>query len=56
MLNKIPGIDGDIKLQKPKLDLSFSETFKKNKLFGGYKKLILEALRGNPTLSEPGRN
>jgi glucose-6-phosphate 1-dehydrogenase len=41
MLNKIPGIEGDIKLQKPKLDLSFSETFKKNKL-------ILEALRGNP--------
>ncbi len=50
MLNKIPGIDGDIKLQKTKLDLSFSETFKKNKLFGGYEKLILEALRGNPTL------
>ncbi len=50
MLNKVPGIDGDIKLQKTKLDLSFSETFKKNKLFGGYEKLILEALRGNPTL------
>ncbi len=50
MLNKIPGIDGDIKLQKTKLDLSFSETFKKNKLFGGYEKLILETMRGNPTL------
>lgn len=50
MLNKIPGIDGNIKLQQTKLDLSFSETFKKNKLFGGYEKLILEALRGNPTL------
>ncbi|MCQ8106063.1 glucose-6-phosphate dehydrogenase [Methylomonas sp. SURF-2] len=50
MLNKIPGIDGNIKLQQTKLDLSFSETFKKNRIFGGYEKLILEALRGNPTL------
>ncbi len=50
ILNKVPGIDGDIKLQKTKLDLSFSEAFKQNRLFGGYEKLILEALRGNPTL------
>ncbi len=49
MLNKIPGIDEDLKLKKTKLDLSFSE-FKKNRIFGGYEKLILEALRGNPTL------
>jgi len=50
MLNKIPGIDDHIKLQQTKLDLSFFETFKRNKIFGGYEKLILEALRGNPTL------
>ncbi len=50
MLNKIPGIDENIKLQKTKLDLSFSETFKNSCIFGGYEKLILEALRGNPTL------
>jgi glucose-6-phosphate 1-dehydrogenase len=50
VLNKIPGIDEHIKIQKTKLDLSFSETFKKNSIFGGYEKLILEALRGNPTL------
>jgi glucose-6-phosphate 1-dehydrogenase len=50
MLNKIPGIDGNIKLQQTSLDLSFSETFKANRIFGGYEKLILEALRGNPTL------
>lgn len=50
ILNKIPGIDGDIKLQKTKLDLSFLETFKELKIFGGYEKLILEVLRGNPTL------
>ncbi|MDD4915645.1 MAG: glucose-6-phosphate dehydrogenase [Methylococcales bacterium] len=50
MLNKVPGIDGNIKLQQTSLDLSFSETFKANRIFGGYEKLILEALRGNPTL------
>jgi len=50
MLNKIPGIDEKIKLQKTKLDLSFSETFKNSRIFGGYEKLILEAMRGNPTL------
>ncbi len=50
MLNKIPGIDENIKLQKTKLDLSFSETFKNSRLFGGYEKLVLEAMRGNPTL------
>lgn len=50
MLNKIPGIDGDIRLQKTKLDLSFSEALNKTRLFGGYEKLILEALRDNPTL------
>lgn len=50
ILNKVPGIDGDIKLQKTRLDLSFSDAFKSNSFFGGYEKLILEALRGNPTL------
>lgn len=50
VLNKIPGIDENIKLQKTKLDLSFSETFKNSKIFGGYEKLVLEAMRGNPTL------
>ncbi len=50
MLNKIPGIDEHIKLQKTRLDLSFSDAFKKNRIFGGYEKLVLEAMRGNPTL------
>ncbi len=49
MLNKIPGIDENILLKKNKLDLSFSE-IKKSKIFGGYEKLVLEAMRGNPTL------
>ena len=50
ILNKVPGIDESIKLQQTKLDLSFFETFKKSQIFGGYEKLVLEAMRGNPTL------
>ena len=50
MLNKIPGIDEEIRVKKTKLDLSFSETFKASRIFGGYEKLVLEAMRGNPTL------
>jgi glucose-6-phosphate 1-dehydrogenase len=50
MLNKIPGIDEHIKLKKTKLDLSFSEAFKQSRIFGGYEKLVLEAMRGNQTL------
>ena len=50
ILNKIPGIDESIKLQQTKLDLSFFEAFKKSRIFGGYEKLVLEAMRGNPTL------
>ncbi len=50
MLNKVPSIDGNIKLQKTKLDLSFSDSNKEKPLFGGYERLMLEAMRGNPTL------
>ncbi|MGR9087357.1 MAG: glucose-6-phosphate dehydrogenase [Gammaproteobacteria bacterium] len=50
ILNKVPGIDENLRIQKSKLDLSFFETFKKSRIFGGYEKLVLEAMRGNPTL------
>ena len=50
ILNKKPGIDKNIKLEQTKLNLSFFDTFKNSKIFGGYEKLVLEALRGNPTL------
>ena len=50
MLNKIPGIDGSIKLQKTKLDLSFLKAYNKSQIFGGYERLVLEAMRGNSTL------
>ncbi len=50
MLNKVPGIDGAIKLQQTKLDLSFSDTFNNQRVFGGYERLLLESMRGNSTL------
>lgn len=50
MLNKVPGLDGSIKLQQTKLDLSLSETDKKVRKFRGYERLMLEAMRGNSTL------
>jgi len=50
ILNKVPSIDGNIKLQKTKLDLSFSETDNEKPVFGGYERLMLEAMRSNPTL------
>jgi glucose-6-phosphate 1-dehydrogenase len=50
MLNKVPGIDGAIKLQQTKLDLSFFDAFKNKRVFGGYERLLLEAMRGNITL------
>lgn len=49
VLNKIPGIDGSIRLQKNKLDLSFLSQMKKH-VSGGYERLLLEAMRGNNTL------
>lgn len=50
MLNKVPSLDGNIKLQKTKLDLSFSDTNTEKPVFGGYERLMLEAMRSNPTL------
>ena len=50
MLNKIPGIGGNIKLKRTRLDLSFSDAFKNEPAFGGYERLILEAMRGDSTL------
>jgi len=50
MLNKVPSIDGNIRLQKTKLDLSSSENAKEKPVFGGYERLILETMRSNPTL------
>jgi glucose-6-phosphate 1-dehydrogenase len=44
VLNKIPGIDGSVRLQKNKLDLSFLNQTKDH-VSGGYERLLLEAMR-----------
>jgi glucose-6-phosphate 1-dehydrogenase len=50
VLNKVPGIGEDVKLQRTLLDLSFSEAFKGKRIAGAYERLLLEALRGNQAL------
>ncbi|MDC9728359.1 MAG: glucose-6-phosphate dehydrogenase [Methyloprofundus sp.] len=50
VMNKVPGIDEQIKIQKTKLDLSFSKTFKDSHIVDAYERLLLEAMRGNSTL------
>lgn len=50
MLNKVPGLDEEQRLQTTKLDLSFSETFKEQRIADAYERLLLEVLRGNQAL------
>jgi len=50
MLNKVPGIDESLKLQKTRLDLSFSEAFKIDRVADAYERLLLEGMRGNQAL------
>ncbi len=50
MLNKVPGIDAGVKLQQTRLDLSFSEAFKVERIADAYERLLLEAMRGNQAL------
>ncbi len=50
MLNKIPGIGLGIKLQKTRLDLSFSEAFKDERIPDAYERLLLETMQGDQSL------
>ncbi|AWB67820.1 glucose-6-phosphate dehydrogenase [Saccharobesus litoralis] len=50
VMNKVPGLDESMKLQKTKLDLSFSETFSHARIADAYERLLLEALLGNQSL------
>jgi glucose-6-phosphate 1-dehydrogenase len=49
-MNKVPGLDEKMSLQKTKLDLSFSETFSQERIADAYERLLLEALLGNQSL------
>ncbi|MCL1048957.1 glucose-6-phosphate dehydrogenase [Shewanella abyssi] len=50
MLNKVPGLGEKQRLQTTKLDLSFSDTFKNDRIADAYERLLLEAMLGNQAL------
>jgi len=50
VLNKVPGLDKGVRLQRTVLDLSFSESFRSARIPDAYERLLLEAMRGNQTL------
>jgi len=50
LLNKVPGLGEKMELQQTKLDLSFSDTFKNDRIADAYERLILEAMLGNQSL------
>ena len=50
VLNKVPGLGKGVQLQRTMLDLSFSETFKNERIADAYERLLLEAMRGNQAL------
>lgn len=50
IMNKIPGLGETMQLQQTKLDLSFDETFKAQRIADAYERLLLEAMLGNQYL------
>jgi glucose-6-phosphate 1-dehydrogenase len=50
MLNKIPGISSQMKVQSNKLNLSFSDTYQDKRVVDAYERLMLEILNGNQSL------
>ncbi|WP_417585418.1 glucose-6-phosphate dehydrogenase [Nitrincola sp.] len=50
MMNKVPGLDETQRLQTTKLDLSFSDTFKNERVADAYERLLLECMLGNQSL------
>ncbi len=50
MLNKVPGIGTGVRLQRTRLDLSFSEAFHGERIADAYERLILEVMNGNQAL------
>lgn len=50
LLNKVPGLGEQMELQQTKLDLSFSDTFKNDRIADAYERLMLEAMLGNQSL------
>ncbi|WP_115718793.1 glucose-6-phosphate dehydrogenase [Gallaecimonas mangrovi] len=50
MLNKVPGLESNMRLQSTTLDLSFFDAFKDERIADAYERLLLEAMMGNQAL------
>jgi len=50
IMNKTPGLEETMRLQQTKLDLSFDETFKSQRIADAYERLLLEAMLGSQYL------
>jgi len=50
MMNKIPGIASQMRIQENKLDLNFSDAYKDKRVVDAYERLMLEVLNGNQSL------
>ncbi|WP_153916221.1 glucose-6-phosphate dehydrogenase [Shewanella sp. TC10] len=50
MMNKVPGLEEKQRIQTTKLDLSFTDTFKNERIADAYERLLLEAMIGNQAL------
>ena len=50
MMNKIPGIASQLKIHENKLDLSFSQTYRDERVIDAYERLMLEIINGNQSL------
>jgi len=50
VMNKVPGLGKGVQLHKTMLDLSFTETFRNERIPDAYERLLLEAMRGNQVL------
>lgn len=50
LMNKIPGLEADMPLQEVALNLSYSEAFSGKAEVDAYERLLLDAIKGNPTL------
>jgi glucose-6-phosphate 1-dehydrogenase len=50
VLNKVPGLEKGVRLQRSTLDLSFTEAFKSIRIPDAYERLLLEVMQANQTL------
>jgi glucose-6-phosphate 1-dehydrogenase len=50
LINKVPGLSGQTRLQSAGLDLSFDKAFEAHRSPSAYERLLLDVIRSDPTL------